>query len=239
MTGTIVVGHRGLGGFSSLVLGSVGLELAAAATAPVVVIRGTDEPPDDTDAPHAPHAPHAPYGRYGQREPHEPYEEPAEPAEAGVVLAAVRDAHDEGCARAAAREALLRKVPLRLVHVWSTLPYLGGLRAPAGVEQVRPLTGIAAALRAEFPDLTVDTVGEKDRSVPGALVEASRHADLLVAGGRRAPGYLGPTLGRTTLGLLQHAHCPVELIPRHSTASAPESVLESVLGAARGHGSTT
>ncbi|MCX2181415.1 universal stress protein [Streptomyces sp. SKN60] len=232
LTGMIVVGHRGLGGFSSLVLGSVGLELAAAATAPVVVIRGTDEPRGDSDAPQEP------YERYEQRE---PYEEPAEPAEAGVVLAAVRDAHDEGCARAAAREALLRKVPLRLVHVWSTLPYLGGLRAPAGVEQVRPLTGIAAALRAEFPDLTVDTVGEKDRSVPGALVEASRHADLLVAGGRRAPGYLGPTLGRTTLGLLQHAHCPVELIPRHTTATAtaPDSVLESVLGAVRGHGSTT
>ncbi|GAA3388134.1 hypothetical protein GCM10017752_07260 [Streptomyces roseoviridis] len=53
--------------------------------------------------------------------------------------------------------------------------------------------------------------------------EATRHADLVVIGGRRAPGYLGPTLGRTTLGPLQHAHCPVELIPRHGP----------------GHGSTT
>ncbi|MFF8841034.1 universal stress protein [Streptomyces sp. NPDC015130] len=48
----------------------------------------------------------------------------------------------------------------------------------------------------------------------GALVDASHHADLLVVGGRRSPGYLGPTIGRTTLSLLQHAHCPVELIPR-------------------------
>ncbi|MFG3344184.1 hypothetical protein ACGF1Z_03855 [Streptomyces sp. NPDC048018] len=39
-------------------------------------------------------------------------------------------------------------------------------------------------------------------------------ADPVVVGGRRAPGYLGPTIGRTTLSLLQHAHCPVELIPR-------------------------
>ncbi|MEU8619599.1 universal stress protein [Streptomyces sp. NPDC048623] len=210
-TGTIVVGHRGLGGFSSLVLGSVGLELAAAATAPVVVIRGADEPA-----------------------------EPPGPSEPDVVLAAVRDANDAGCAREAAREALLRKVPLRLFHVWKAVPYLRGKAAARngaegqGVgEHVRALTGIAASLREEFPDLTVDTQGERGPSVPGALVEASRHAVLLVVGGRRAPGYLGPTLGRTTLGLLQHAHCPVELIPRHGAGTGPGT------GTGHGHGSTS
>ncbi|MEV6327743.1 universal stress protein [Streptomyces sp. NPDC051909] len=228
LTGMIVVGHRGLGGFSSLVLGSVGLELAGAATAPVVVIRDGEQPrrPAASDNAAGPAGPAGPA-------------EVAEPVEAGAVLAAVRDVNDEGCARAAAREALLRKVPLRLLHVWSTTPYLGGLRTPAVEAQVRPLTGMAASLRAEFPDLTVDTAGEKGRSVAGALVEASRHADLLVVGGRRAPGYLGPTLGRTTLGLLQHAHCPVELIPRHGSETGPGAALGAVLEQARAHGSTS
>ncbi len=50
----------------------------------------------------------------------------------------------------------------------------------------------------------------------GVLVEASRHADLLVMGGRRAPGALGITrsLGRAAHSLLHHAHCPVLLVPR-------------------------
>ncbi|MEV7282149.1 universal stress protein [Streptomyces sp. NPDC093111] len=186
LSGTIVVGHRGRGGFSSLLLGSVGLAATAGATTPVVVVRGD-----------------------------------LEPAETGSVLAAVRDENDVGCARAAAHEALLRKVPLRLLHVWGSVPYPGAravLRGgPEGTarEHVRALSQVTDRMRAEFPDLRLDAEGQKSHSVPGALVEASRHVDLLVVGGRRAPGYLGPTLGRTTLSLLQHAHCPVELIPRH------------------------
>ncbi|MEV7571231.1 universal stress protein [Streptomyces tanashiensis] len=183
LTGTIVVGHRGLGGFSSLLLGSVGLEVAAGATTPVVVVRGAAEP--------------------------------------GVVLAAVRDENDAGCARAAAHEALLRKVPLRLVHVWGTGLSAGPRVAPRGRaeesarDHVRALTCVSDRIHDEFPELAVHAEGQKSRGVPGALVDASRHAALLVVGGRRAPGYLGPTIGRTTLSLLQHAHCPVELIPRH------------------------
>jgi hypothetical protein len=42
-----VVGHRGLGGFAGLVIGSVGTALAAHAVCPVVVVRGTDAPRQD------------------------------------------------------------------------------------------------------------------------------------------------------------------------------------------------
>ncbi|MFI8521201.1 universal stress protein [Streptomyces sp. NPDC085481] len=185
LTGTIVVGHRGLGGFSSLLLGSVGLEVAAGATTPVVVVRGAEET-----------------------------------VEAGTVLAAIRGEADTGCARAAAREALLRKVPLRLLHVWS-VPLSVDPRAALrnGCDRIardhaRALSSVSDRIQEEFPNLTLHAEGQKSRSVPGALVDASHHADLLVVGGRRSPGYLGPTLGRITLALLQHAHCPVELIPR-------------------------
>ncbi|MFJ3099725.1 universal stress protein [Streptomyces hydrogenans] len=186
LSGTIVIGHRGRGGFASLLLGSVGLRTAAIASTPVVVVRG----------------------RSGTEHP-------------GVVLAGIRDDHDLGCARAAAHEALLRRQPLRLLHVWRTARPRGERTAPRerpchqAADHVRVQSRTTGLLREEFPDLKIETEGVKNPSVPAALVEASRDVDLLVVGGRRAPGYLGPTLGRTTLALLQHAHCPVELVPRH------------------------
>jgi hypothetical protein len=41
--GMIVVGSRGLGGFSALLLGSVGLRTATRATVPLVVVRGASD----------------------------------------------------------------------------------------------------------------------------------------------------------------------------------------------------
>lgn len=64
--------------------------------------------------------------------------------------------------------------------------------------------------------------GTTARSGPGR-VDASRHADLLVVGGRRSPGHLGPTLGRITPALLRHAHRPVELIPRQGPGQGSTS----------------
>lgn len=184
--GTIVVGNRGLGGFGSLMLGSVGLKVAAGATTPVIVVRGIDD-------------------------------------EAGfaTVLAAVHDENDLDVARYAAREAELRKASLRLLQVWNILQSAGNVATMLdGVgeiadKQVHHLAAVRDRIREEFPDLTVQADAEKSASVAGVLVEASQHADLLVMGGRRSPGYIGPTLGRATHSLVHHAHCPVQLIPRH------------------------
>ncbi|MFE3760220.1 universal stress protein [Streptomyces sp. NPDC059104] len=185
--GTVVVGNRGLGGFKSLMLGSVGLGTAAIAMTPVIVVRGVD----GTE-------------------------------ETGTVLAAIRDEHDLLTARYAAQEAELHKASLRLLHVWNVLQSVGEVVsmldrvdeiASGHVEALRAVTDV---VRGEFPDLEVSADAEKSVSVAGVLVEASRHADLLVMGGRRVPGPLGlaPNLGRATHSLLHHAHCPVLLIPR-------------------------
>ncbi len=185
--GTIVVGNRGLGGFSSLMLGSVGMDVAAAATSPVIVVRGID----------------------GAQE-------------TGTVLAAVRDEHDLVHARYAAREAELRKASLRLLHVWNVLESVGEVVSMLdGVDEIAgahadALRAVTEVVRDEFPGLDVRADAEKSISVAGVLVEASRHADLLVMGGRRVPSALGlaRNLGRATHSVLHHAHCPVLLIPR-------------------------
>ncbi|WP_327381645.1 universal stress protein [Streptomyces sp. NBC_01207] len=191
--GTIVVGSRGLGGFSSLMLGSVGLKVAAGAKTPVIIVRGTENG-----------------------------------AETGVVLAAVRDEHDLDCARYAAREAQLREGSLRLLHVWNILQSVGEVVSllddveEIANEQVRHLNAVADRIREEFPDLAVQVDAAKSTSVASVLVEASRQAGLLVMGGRRSPSYLGPTLGRVTHSLVHHAHCPVQLIPRHTDKHGSE-----------------
>ncbi|PWK65199.1 nucleotide-binding universal stress UspA family protein [Streptomyces sp. CG 926] len=184
--GTVVVGNRGLGGFTSLMLGSVGLATAAAARTPVIVVRGIE----GTE-------------------------------ERGVVLAAVRDEHDLVIARYAAREAELRKASLRVLHVWNIIQSVGDvvpmLDDIDGLtrEHVETLRAVTDVIHAEFPDLAVESDAEKSMSVAAVLVEASRHADLLVTGGRRAtPLGLGRSLGRVTHSLVHHAHCPVLLIPR-------------------------
>ncbi|KIF01130.1 universal stress protein UspA [Streptomyces sp. RSD-27] len=196
--GTIVVGNRGLGGFNSLMLGSVGLAIAAIAKNPVIVVRGLGIGIGN-----------------GNGEEH------------GTVLAAIRDAHDLVCARYAAQEAELRKASLRLLHVWNMLqsvgnvvPMLDGVDELAGGHE-ETLRAVTDTVHDEFPDLSVQGDAEKSTSVAGVLVEASRHADLLVMGGRRAPTPLGlgRNLGRATHGVLHHAHCPVLLIPRTSTHS--------------------
>ncbi|MFI8388542.1 universal stress protein [Streptomyces sp. NPDC085540] len=191
--GTIVVGSRGLGGFGSLMLGSVGLKVAAGAKTPVIIVRGTES------------------------------------GETGAVLAAVRDEHDLDCARYAAREAQIREGSLQLLHVWNILQSVGEVVTllddveEIANEEVHHLNAVADGIREEFPDLTVQVDADKSTSVASVLVEASRQADLLVMGGRRSPSYLGPTLGRVTHSLVHHAHCPVQLIPRHTDKAGSES----------------
>ncbi|MET9854527.1 universal stress protein [Streptomyces sp. NPDC006450] len=185
--GTLVVGNRGPGGFSSLTLGPVGLKVAAEARTPVIVVRGSEDEPTH-----------------------------------GVVLAAVRDEHDLDCVRHAARAAELRKATLRLLHVRNLLEAVGSVARTltksdeAADAHEQSLAAVAEQIRDEYPSLTVQTDALEGVSVAGVLVEASRHADLLVMGGRRSPGSIGRTLGRATHGLVHHAYCPVELIPRHS-----------------------
>ncbi|MFE1409561.1 universal stress protein [Streptomyces sp. NPDC058746] len=180
--GTLVVGDRGRGGFDSLSVGSVGLEVAAEARTPVIVVRGSEN-----EAAH------------------------------GVVLAAVRDERDLDCVRHAARAAELRKASLRLLHVRNMFQSVGSVaRRVLGDDHELSLTAVAGQIRDEYPSLSVQADADEGVSVASVLVEASRHADLLVMGGRRSPDRIGRTLGHVTRSLVHHAHCPVELIPRHS-----------------------
>ncbi|MFE2857193.1 universal stress protein [Streptomyces lavendulae] len=147
----------------------------------------------------------------------------------GTVLVAVRDEDDLACARYAAREAGLHGAALRVLHVWNVLRSAGSMVSMLdGVDEIagehaETLKAVTDTIREEFPDLAVEARAEAGGSVAGVLVEASGHADLLVMGGRRAPGPLGlgPNLGRATHSVLHHALCPVLFLPRPAGPGTP------------------
>ncbi|MDX3488442.1 universal stress protein [Streptomyces sp. ID05-18] len=182
--GTIVVGSRGLGGFGALMLGSVGLGLAARNEAPVIVVRGE-----------------------------------LDRAMTGVVTAAVHGASDLGWLMLAAAEAQIRKASLRLLSVCNVLAQVGAVTTmldslgEVAEQQVHEVSAMAVRIRAVYPDLTVTHHVEAGTSVPGILVEASKHTDLMVLGTRRHLLGIGPALGRVSHAVLHHGHCPVEIVP--------------------------
>ncbi|MEV7414548.1 universal stress protein [Streptomyces sp. NPDC089919] len=135
----------------------------------------------------------------------------------GVVLAAVRDGRDLDCARHAAQAAELRRASLRLLHVRSRLQRPAG---PVGEQRGPGLADVAEQIRDEYPSLTVIADVDQGVSVAGVLAEASRHADLLVMGGRRA---VGRAPGHAVHSLVRHAHCPVELVPQRGDQHRSEA----------------
>ncbi|MFF1511251.1 universal stress protein [Streptomyces sp. NPDC058326] len=182
--GTVVVGSRGLGGFSALMLGSVGLGVAARADVPVIVVRGENEWPQTGTVTAAVRG----------------------AADLDWLLLAAAEAH--------AHKAALRIVSVWnvLTHVGSLTTMLDDLDEIAR-RRVHEVKALADSVREVHPDLIVSHHVETGTSTPGILIEASTRTDLLVMGRGRRPLGVGPTLGRVAHALIHHAHCPVEIVP--------------------------
>ncbi|MGW0117920.1 universal stress protein [Streptomyces sp. NPDC003327] len=182
--GTIVVGNRGLGGFSALLLGSVGLGVAARADVSVIVVRGENERPQTGSV------------------------------TAAVLDASDLDVLLLAAAEADAHKAALHIVSVWnvLTHVGRVTTMLDDLDAIAR-QRVHDVKALADTVRDVYPGLFVAHHVETGTSTPGILIDASARTDLLVLGrGRRSP-VLGRSLGRVAHALIHHAHCPVQIVP--------------------------
>ncbi|MFB7242041.1 universal stress protein UspA [Streptomyces populi] len=182
--GLIVVGTRGSGGFAALLVGSVGLCVAAYATGPVVVVRG--EPDHVTTG----------VVLVAVRD----------ERDLGVVRFAARTA--------VRYKASLRVLSTYAYYQYagSMVPLLGDLTEVAE-EQASYANRLIAPVRDEFPGLTVTSDLVRAHSPAGALVDASAHADLVVVGARRPAHVPGAPLGHVVHAVLHHAHCPVAVVP--------------------------
>jgi nucleotide-binding universal stress UspA family protein len=180
----VVVGHRGLGGFAELLLGSVGGHVAAHAPRPVVIVRPASKP----DGPVL-------IGLNGAGGPHPALEygfEHAARHRRGVqVLHAFRDP-------IAAAGALGYSLP-DADH--------GHARDAA----VRHLSEVVQPWQAKYPDVPVELL-VLGKPAAHALVDASLGSSLLVVGRRGPGGLAGLLLGSVSQAVLRHAHCPVAVV---------------------------
>ncbi len=185
----LVTGSRGRGGLKGVLLGSVGLGVAARATCPVIVVRG------DKAALEGAHE----RILFGV-------------GEADTCGEAVRFAFREAAARKSTLDAVRAwRCP---AHVSMGRPPPAGEAERYHEERASAL--LDAALQdaeTENPGVEVrrTTVEGPARKI---LLHRSAAADLVIIGARRRHGYFGLQLGRVGHTLPHHADCPVAIVPQ-------------------------
>jgi nucleotide-binding universal stress UspA family protein len=183
----VVVGSRGLGGFTGLVVGSVGVQLAAHARTPVVVVRtstvaaGPSAGQVVVGVDGSPHSAQAIEFAFDQA------------AFLGTGVVAVH------AYRWPEHDARGEMLPL----VYDT----NGLAS----EENRMLAESLAGWREKYPDVPVTRKLVRGR--PGAaLVAESAGAALVAVGSRGRGGFAGLLLGSVSQAVLHHAASPVAVV---------------------------
>ena len=188
----IVLGDRGLGGFTGLLVGSVAVQLAAHAHCPVLVVRGRRQATGSVVL-----------GVDGS------------PQGALAVMHAFEEASLRG-ADLLAVHAWLDPVPLQAGDVLPVLYETDALEA----EEARLLAEAIAGCRERYPDVVVreELVRAPARA---CLIDRSAQAQLMVLGTRGRGGIGGLLLGSVSQSLLHHADCPVLVVPSPSDTARP------------------
>ncbi len=127
----------------------------------------------------------------------------------------------------AAREAVLRGVPLRIVSAAGLLPRMMESPGHPGFETVtdalsedrdRALAAAAARAAAVSPDLLVDT--DHLTGAPAqAVAESGSGAMMLVVGSRGSGAFTALVLGSVSRYAATHASCPVVVVRDETTAA--------------------
>jgi nucleotide-binding universal stress UspA family protein len=178
----LVVGNRGLGGFSGLLLGSTGIAVSARASCPVVVVRGNEHGGGPVVV-----------GIEGS-------------ATTDAVLAC---ASEEASLRRA-ELLLVHSFTISLERRHLEAPGFADAVAEGRRTGEAVLEGAVRRLSHDAPDLAV-TVRLTDRSAAHELVDASSSAELVVVGSHGAGPVAGLLVGSTAHALVHHSSCPVLL----------------------------
>jgi nucleotide-binding universal stress UspA family protein len=184
--GLLVVGHRGLGGVTGLLAGSVAVGVAARAGCPVVVVRGST----------------------GERDAH-----PEGPVVVGVDGSRLSEAAVEFAFDAASRRGVgLVAVHAWLDRIVAAGKAAGVIDWDAvRGEEAALLAQRLAGWAEKYPDVTVNPIVLADRPAR-ALVNQSENAQLVVVGSHGRGAIIGAALGSVSQALIHRAACPVAVI---------------------------
>jgi nucleotide-binding universal stress UspA family protein len=178
----LVVGNRGLGGFSGLLLGSTGIAVSARATCPVVVVRGNERGGEPVVV-----------GIDGS------------PSTEAVLACAVEEAELR-------RTRLLLVHSFTIALARHHLEGRGYADAVAEGRRTGEaiLDAAVQRLASDAPNVQV-SVRLTDRSAAHELVDASNTAQLVVVGSHGAGQVAGLLVGSTAHALIHNSSCPVLL----------------------------
>ncbi|MEV6715409.1 universal stress protein [Lentzea sp. NPDC051208] len=185
----VVLGSRGLGGFTGLLVGSIAVAVTTHALCPTIVVR--EPSPDavpDRDAPVV-------VGLDGS---------PSSDA-------ALAFAFEAATLRGVAVHAVRTWWDLTAETAWQRGLTATNLASIEAAEQ-RLLAEQLAPCTTKYPDVPVHRSLTRDRPAH-TLVEQSAKAQLVVVGTRGRGGFRGLLLGSTSQALIHHAHCPVAVVP--------------------------
>ena len=189
----IVLGHRGVGGFSGLLVGSVSLAVTAHAHCPVVVVRG-GSPEERRDLPVAVGVDDSVTSQL-------------------AIGFAFEEAASRGVGLVAVRAWQPPPVP------WRTDVRPLSLDADELETAERHALHEALAPWRDRYSAVPATTRLCPSNASHALVTQSGEAQLIVVGSRGRGGFTGLLLGSVSQQLLHHAHCPVAVVREISSAT--------------------
>ncbi|UIZ92074.1 universal stress protein [Corynebacterium sp. CNCTC7651] len=187
--GMIVMGSRGLGGLSGMVLGSVSGAVVSHANCPVVVVREDNAVTEEN--------------KYG------PVVVGIDGSE--VSRRAAEVAFEEAQARGAELVAVHTWIDAQLQAPGAGYSVSEDRWAQAQEEKGQLLDDYLANLGSSYPGVEIRKIITRDRPVR-ALTEAAQGAQLLVTGSHGRGGFKGMLLGSTSRALLQSAPCPMMVV---------------------------
>lgn len=179
----VVLGDRGLGGFTGLLVGSVAVQVAAHASCPVVVARGELDRDRDILV-----------GVDG--------------SERGVDALAF--AFEEASLRCVGVTALHAYTQPASAGPGDMLPLVYDPEQ-LEAEETAVLAEALGGWSDRYPDVAVHRLLVRDRAAK-ALIHASDRAGMIVVGSRGRGGFAGLLLGSVSQGVLHHASCPVAIV---------------------------